>query len=87
MTYRIRWASPARRAIEDSLPEAVAAAVWEFVTGALADNPHRVGKALHEPLGGLWSARRGQYRVIYAIDDNAQVVTIAAVDHRKDIYR
>ena len=30
MTYRIRWASPARRAIEHPLPETVAAAVWEF---------------------------------------------------------
>lgn len=87
MTYRIRWASPARRAIEHGLPEAVAAAAWKFVTGALADSPQRVGKPLHEPLDGFWSARRGQYRVIYAIDDDAQVVTIAAVDHRRDVYR
>ena len=87
MTYRIRWASPARRAIEHTLPEAVAAAVWEFAIGPLADNPHRVGKPLHEPLAGFWSARRGQYRVIYAIDDDAQVVTIAVVDHRRDVYR
>ena len=86
MTYRIRWASPARRAIEHTLPEAVASAVWEFAVGPLADNPQRVGILLHEPLAGFWSARRGQYRVIYAIDDDAQVVTIAAVDHRRDVY-
>jgi mRNA interferase RelE/StbE len=87
MTYQIRWASPARRAIEHTLPEAVAAAVWEFAVGPLADNPHRVGKPLREPLAGFWSARRGQYRVIYVIDDDAHVVTIAAVDHRRDVYR
>ena len=87
MSYRVRWASPARRAMESSLPEAVAAAVWEFVTGPLAESPHRVGKRLREPLAGFWSARRGQYRVIYAIDDQAQIVTVATVDHRRDVYR
>lgn len=87
MTYRIRWASPARRAIENTLPEAVAAAVWEFVNGPLAENPHRVGKQLVRDLGGYWSARRGQYRVIYVIDDEEVVVTVVAVDHRRDVYR
>lgn len=87
MTYRIRWASPARRAIEKTLPEAVAAAVWEFVNGPLAENPHRVGEQLMRGLGGYWSARRGQYRVIYVIDDREVVVTVVAVDHRRDVYR
>ncbi len=27
------------------------------------------------------------YRVIYAVDDEAQVVTILAVGHRRDVYR
>lgn len=86
MTYRIRWATPARRALEQTLPESVAAAVWGLVTGPLADSPHRIGKPLRRELAGLWSARRGQYRVIHAIDDDRQVVTIAAVDHRRDVY-
>lgn len=87
MTYRLRWASPARRAIEHTLPEAVAAAVWEFAVGPLADNPHRVGNPLREPLEGFWTARRGQYRLIYAIDEGDRTVTVAAVDHRRDAYR
>lgn len=87
MTYRIRWASPARRAIENTLPESVAAAVWEFVNGPLAENPQRVGKQLLRDLAGYWSARRGQYRVIYVIDDDEVVVTVVNVDHRRDVYR
>ena len=87
MTYRIRWASPARRAIENPLPEAVAAAVWEFVNGPLAENPHRVGKQLVRDLAGYWSARRGQYRVIYTINDDEIIVTVVAIDHRRDVYR
>lgn len=86
MTYLVRWASPARRAIENTLPEAVATAVWEFVNGALAENPQRVGKRLARELAVYWSARRGQYRVIYAIDDERTTVTIMTVDHRRDVY-
>ena len=87
MIYRIRWAGPARRAIERTLPESVATAVWEFVNGPLAENPHRVGKQLVRDLAGYWSARRGQYRVIYVINDDEVVVTVVAVDHRRDVYR
>jgi len=87
VTYRIRWASPARRAIENTLPEAVAAAVWEFVNGPLAENPHRVGKQLVRDLAGYWSARRGQYRVIYTINDDEIIVAVVAIDHRRDVYR
>jgi mRNA interferase RelE/StbE len=31
--------------------------------------------------------RSGDYRVIYTVDDSASVVTIAAVGHRREIYR
>jgi mRNA interferase RelE/StbE len=31
--------------------------------------------------------RSGDYRVIYTVDDRALVVTVAAVGHRREIYR
>ncbi len=31
--------------------------------------------------------RVGDYRVLYIIDDAAEVVTIAGVGHRRDVYR
>lgn len=34
-----------------------------------------------------YSARRGTYRVIYRIDDDARVVTVVDVAHRRDVYR
>ena len=61
MTFRVVLAPPARRALEFALPEGVAAAAWEFINGALAENPHRVGKPLTGELTGLWSARRGLF--------------------------
>ena len=31
--------------------------------------------------------RSGDYRVIYSVDDRARMVTVAAVGHRREIYR
>ncbi|MFT4030045.1 MAG: type II toxin-antitoxin system RelE/ParE family toxin [Protaetiibacter sp.] len=85
--YEVRVTPPARRAIEFDLPEKVAAAAVEFIYGALAENPRRVGKPLRDELSGIWSARRGDYRVIYTIDDRIVVVDVLRIDHRRDAYR
>ena len=65
----------------------MATAVVEFLYGSLAASPHRVGKPLRLGLEGLRSARRGDYRVIYRIDDERRLVTVMAIEHRSDIYR
>ena len=77
----------ARRQLAEHLPEAIAFAAYEFIVGALLDNPHRVGKQLHPPLDDRHSARRGTYRVIYRIDDERRTVTVVDVAHRGDAYR
>ncbi len=87
MTYRLAMARSASRALDLDLPEAVASAVVEFVTGVLLENPQWVGKPLQPPLDGKWSARRGQYRIIYTIDIAAQIVTVLHISHRRDAYR
>jgi len=71
----------------DRLPEKVRAAAIEFMLGALAEAPGRVGKPLVGELAGLWSARRGDYRLVYEIDDDARVVLVHRVQHRRDVYR
>jgi mRNA interferase RelE/StbE len=85
--YRLRTTPTVRRALGETLPEAVAAAAYEFMTGPLLANPHRVGKRLLPPLGDRFCARRGTYRIIYRIDDDAHVVTVVDVGHRRDVYR
>jgi mRNA interferase RelE/StbE len=68
--YELVLTPPAVRAVRTGLPESAAAAVIEFLTGALVDNPHRVGKQLRGDLAGIYSARRGTYRVLYRINDD-----------------
>ncbi len=85
--YDLVVAGPVARAIANRLPEAVAIAVIEFLTGPLVEEPHRVGTPLRRELSGLHSARRGTFRILYRIDDDGRVVTVVRVEHRADVYR
>ena len=68
------------------LPERYATAVVELLP-AIAANPKRLGKPLRFELEGRWVARRGPYRVIYALDKKEHTVMVLAVAHRADAYR
>lgn len=85
--YSLRVAGPVAPVIEHKLPEPVAAAVIEFMTGALLRDPHRVGKELRRELEGTYSARRGAFRVVYDIDETNRRVDVLRVEHRADVYR
>ena len=85
--YGLVVAGAAARAIAKELPESVSAAVIEFVTTALVENPCRVGRTLRNELAGIFSAHRGTYRVLYRIDDERREVIVLRVDHRRDVYR
>lgn len=85
--YEIVVTAPAARAIRESLPETVAFAVIDFVTGPLRENPRRVGAPLRGDLEGIWSARRGTYRILYRINEEPREVVVLRVGHRRSIYR
>jgi len=48
--YRLRIACPVAKALTEVLPEKVAAAAYEFITGPLLGSPRRVGKPLDPPM-------------------------------------
>ncbi|HSE07804.1 MAG TPA: type II toxin-antitoxin system RelE/ParE family toxin [Nocardioidaceae bacterium] len=85
--YELLLTPPAIRAVQPGLPEGIAAAVIEFLTGALVENPHRVGKQLRGDLAGIHSARRGTYRVLYRINEAQREVVVLRIEHRRDAYR
>lgn len=85
--YELVLTPPAVRAVQRGLPESVTTAVIEFVTGALVTAPARVGKPLRADLQGIYSARRGTYRVLYRINDSRHEVVVLRIDHRRDVYR
>jgi mRNA interferase RelE/StbE len=82
--YELVLTPPARRALTSHLPEAVAGAVIEFLTTALVHEPFRVGKPLRGELAGIFSARRGTYRVLYRVRDEPREVVVLRIEHGLD---
>ncbi|MBW4078031.1 MAG: type II toxin-antitoxin system RelE/ParE family toxin [Acidobacteria bacterium] len=86
-SYNLQVARSAASTPADVLPEKIAHAVYEFITGPLLENSQRVGKPLGPPLAPAYSASRGDYRVLYFIDDATHTVKVTAIRHRADAYR
>jgi mRNA interferase RelE/StbE len=54
---------------------------------ALAENPRPPGVVKMAGQEGLYRIREGDYRVIFAIRDEALLVLVVRVGHRKEVYR
>ena len=68
-----------------ALPKADVRRVTERIRG-LAHNPRPPG---NEKLSGQerYRIRQGDYRIVYAVDDERRVVEIVKVGHRREVYR
>ncbi len=84
--FEVRVTSAARRQL-GRLPAKVAAAVVEFLTLVLPENPLRLSKPLTGELAGLRSARRGDYRVLIEVDESSRQILVVRIAHRSDVYR
>jgi mRNA interferase RelE/StbE len=82
--YRIELRRHAQRAL-DKLTRSDFQAVIEAIKN-LAQTPRPRGIEKVKSTG-LWRIRQGDYRIIYAIDDNERLVTVVRVGHRREIYR
>jgi len=71
----------------DRLPAKVRAAVVETILGSIAENLQRAGKPLRGELEGLYSTRRGEFRVTYEVDEEARVVLVHRAQHRRRVYK
>ena len=84
--YRLLVKASAAKEIEALGTKADRQRVIERIQ-ALGANPRAEGS---EKLAGYtdrYRVRRGQYRIIYLIDDRQHEITIFKVGHRKDVYR
>lgn len=59
----------------------------ELAEIAELEDPRGRGKALVGNLAGLWRYRVGDYRIICDIEDDALVVLVVDVAHRREVYR
>lgn len=82
--YRVDLRRQAQKEL-DKLPKSDFQAVIESIKD-LGQTPRPRGIEKVKSTG-LWRIRQGDYRIIYAIDDNEHLVTIVRVGHRREIYR
>lgn len=84
--YEVVFTAAGRRGM-GRLPLPAATALYEHLTGPVAQKPYRLGKQLDVPLERLRSTPARDYRALYVIDEDARTVTIVVVAHRRDGYR
>lgn len=86
MAYEVEITPEGLRHLK-KLPAKVRAAVVAAIFDTIAADPHRAGKPLRGELEGLRSARRGDFRIVYEIEEQPNVVLIHWVQHRRAAYR
>ncbi|NDC31790.1 MAG: type II toxin-antitoxin system RelE/ParE family toxin [Bacteroidetes bacterium] len=52
----------------------------------LVSDPRTLGKPLSGELSGLWRYRVGDYRILAQIEDDALIILVIHVGHRKNVY-
>jgi len=84
--YRLLFTRTAERQLRKLDPQ-VRRRIRDFLRDRVADDPRRLGKALHGDLAGLWRYRVGDYRIVVVIEDAIVTVVVTDVEHRSSIYR
>jgi len=85
VTYTLAIKRSAQKDLAALHPQAQA--VVDQRIRVLADTPRPPGALpLRGRWRGFWRVRAGDYRIIYTIDDAAQVVTVVAIGPRESVY-
>ena len=82
--YSLEIKQSAQREL-DALDNAVFARIDRKIV-TLADNPRPSGCKKLRGHKDQWRIRVGDWRVVYFIDDQAKLVTITRVAHRREVY-
>ncbi|MBT4762966.1 MAG: type II toxin-antitoxin system RelE/ParE family toxin [Bdellovibrionaceae bacterium] len=69
-----------------SLPKTMKARIKKAIESRLTLDPVGLGKPLRYSFVGHRRLRVGDYRVVYRIDPKKKIVTLVAIQHRKDVY-
>lgn len=83
MSYSVQILRRAQKELA-ALPQMVYPRVRDAIR-ELADTPRPSGCKKLVGRDG-WRIRVGNYRIIYEIDANAQIITVMHIGHRRDVY-
>lgn len=84
--YKIEYLE---RVLEDdipNLPKTIKMRVRRAIEERLTLDPVAFGKPLRYGLKGSRRLRVGDYRIIFIIEEDARIVLVTKIGHRKEIY-
>ena len=84
--YQVVLTASSLRSLQ-AVPPRVAEPLVAFIFGGLAADPRRRGKPLQRELGGLWAARRGDFRIVYRLDEDTKTMHVVKIARRANVYR
>jgi mRNA interferase RelE/StbE len=88
LAWTVSWTTEAQDSLA-KLDRQIARRIRAYFIERVAplENPRTLGKPLRGELREYWRYRIGDYRAVCEIRDQAVVIVVVFVDHRKDVYR
>ena len=88
MGWTIEYAQSVRKSVK-ALDPMVRRRIREYLEKRVADlpDPRGLGAPLNGEFSELWRYRVGDYRVICELRDEALIVLVVKVGHRREVYR
>ncbi len=83
MGYQVELETSAAKSLA-KLPQAIRTRISQPID-RIADNPRDGAVKMAGGFG--WRIRQGDYRIVFTIDDGAEVVTVTRIAHRQGVYR
>jgi mRNA interferase RelE/StbE len=84
--YNVRIKASAARELEETGSKADRLRIVKRIR-TLATTPRPSGSEKLAGESNAWRVRQGDYRILYTVDDNAHVVLIFRIGHRREVYR
>lgn len=86
MSYKVLWNMKALDSLKE-LDKPVRKRIFDKVNDFVSQDPMNIGKPLKDNMSGFWRYRFGDYRIIYTVDLEKQVITVLEAGHQKNIYK
>jgi mRNA interferase RelE/StbE len=86
MAYEIHFVPAAARQLKKIKTKADKRLIADAVRG-LASNPLPKGFSTVEGLPEFYRVKAREYRIVYTINENEQIVVVGRIAHRREVYR
>lgn len=85
MAFKVQWHEEIRNDLAQ-LDKATARKIIARISMYLVRDPLKLGKALTGQFAGLYRYRYGDYRVLYVVDLEQEIIMVVHIRYRKDVY-